>query len=122
LYLINTTALYAHTIIVLGEKMNKFVPIRDRLLVQKIEDELKTKTGLILSDDTKERPTKGTVLAVGDGAINDDGKLLPMVIKVGDTVVYPKYAGHPIKIDKVEYLILEEKEVLGTLTQGENNV
>jgi chaperonin GroES len=99
--------------------MTEFTPIRDRLLVKKIEDELKTKTGLILSDDTKERPTKGTVLAVGDGAINDDGKLLPMIVKVGDVVVYPKYAGNPIKLDKVEYLILEEKEVLGILKQGE---
>lgn len=97
----------------------KFIPIRDRLLVKKIEDDLKTKSGLILSEDTKERPTKGTVLAVGDGAINEDGKLLPMVIKVGDIVLYPKYAGHPMKLNKEEYLILEEKEILGIITEGE---
>jgi chaperonin GroES len=99
--------------------MTKFIPIRDRLLVKKIEDDLKTKSGLILSEDTKERPTKGTVLAVGEGAINEDGKILPMVIKVGDTVLYPKYAGHPVKLNKDEYLILEEKEVLGIVTEGE---
>lgn len=96
--------------------MIDFVPIRDRLLVKKIDNTMKTKSGLVLSDDTKERPTKGDVLAVGDGKYNDDGKLIPMIIKSGDRIVYPKYAGHPIKLDGVEYLILEEHEVLGTLT------
>lgn len=95
--------------------MTDFVPIRDRILVKKIEDAMKTKSGLVLSDDTKERPTKGDVLAVGDGKLNNDGKLIPMVIKPGDCIVYPKYAGHPIKLDGVEYLILDENEVLGTI-------
>jgi chaperonin GroES len=107
--------------VILGEYMNNFIPIRDRLLVKKIEDENKTKSGLVISDDAKERPTKGSVLAVGEGALTEDGTVLPMIIKVGDIVVYPKYAGHPIKLDKIEYLILEEKEVLGKLTEGENN-
>ena len=101
--------------------MINFIPIRDRLLVKKIEDELKTKSGLQLSDDIKERPTKGVVLAVGEGRQNDDGKLLPMVVKTGDTILYPKYSGHPVKLDFVEYLILEEKEVLGIVTPGETN-
>jgi chaperonin GroES len=100
--------------------MINFIPIRDRLLVKKIEDELKTKSGLQLSDDTKERPTKGEVLAVGAGKLNDDGKLLPMVVKKGDTILYPKYAGHPVKLQFEEYLILDENEVLGILTNGEN--
>ena len=98
----------------------EFIPIRDRLLVKKIEDELKTKSGLKLSDDTKERPTKGIVLAAGEGKVNDDGKLLPMVLKVGDTILYPKYAGHPVKLQFEEYLILEESEVLGILKKGDN--
>lgn len=101
--------------------MINFIPIRDRLLVKKIEDELKTKSGLQLSDDIKERPTKGIVLAVGEGRQNDDGKLLPMVVKKGDTILYPKYSGHPVKLDFVEYLILEEKEVLGIVASGEIN-
>jgi len=101
--------------------MNNFIPIRDRLLVKKIEDELKTKSGLQLSDDIKERPTKGIVLAVGEGQQNDEGKLLPMVVKKGDTILYPKYSGHPVKLDFVEYLILEEKEVLGIVVSGEIN-
>lgn len=101
--------------------MQEFEPIRDRILVKKIEDELKTKSGLVLSDDTKERPTKGKVIAVGPGKINDDGKQLPMVIEQGDLIVYPKYAGHQIKINAEEYLILEEHEVLGKLKGDTNN-
>lgn len=101
--------------------MINFIPIRDRLLVKKIEDELKTKSGLQLSEDMKERPTKGIVLAVGEGFQNEDGKLLPMVVKKGDTILYPKYSGHPVKLDFVEYLILEEKEVLGIVASGEIN-
>ena len=95
--------------------MTIIIPTRDRLVVKKIEDVNKTKSGLQLSDDTKERPTKGTVLAVGGGKMNDDGKLLPMAIQVGDTILYPKYSGHPAKVDNEEYLILEEDEVLAVL-------
>lgn len=97
--------------------MTEIIPIRDRLVVQKIEDELKTKSGLVLSEDTKERPTKGTVLAVGEGAMNEDGKILPMVVKVGDTVVFAKFSGIPMKVDKEEYLILDEKEILAILKE-----
>lgn len=100
--------------------MTEFTPIRDRLLVKKIEDTLKTKSGLTLSEDTKERPTKGQVLAVGEGKLNEEGKLLPMVVKKGDYIVYPKYSGHPLKLEGVEYLILDENEVLGIL-QGHNH-
>ena len=103
----------------LGVIMTVIVPIRDRLVVKKIEDVNKTKSGLQLSDDTKERPTKGTVLAVGEGKMNDDGKILPMIIKVGDTILYPKYAGHPARVDNEEFLILDENEVLAVLKQGD---
>ena len=95
--------------------MITIVPLRDRIVVKKIEEELRTKSGLTLPDDVKERPTRGEVLSVGDGAVNDDGKILPMVVKKGDIVLYPKYAGHPIKVDNDEYLILEEKEILAFL-------
>lgn len=95
--------------------MTEIVPLRARIVVKKIEEELRTKSGLTLPDDVKERPTRGEVLSVGDGAVNDDGKILPMVVKKGDIVLYPKYAGHPIKVDNEEYLILEEKEILAFL-------
>lgn len=96
-------------------QMSKIVPLRDKIVVKKIEETMKTKTGLVISDDAKERPTRGEVLAVGEGKLTDDGKVLPMVVKVGDTVLYPKYAGHPIKVDNDEFLILEEHEVLGLI-------
>ena len=99
--------------------MTVIVPIRDRLVVKKIEDVNKTKSGLQISDDAKERPTKGTVLAVGEGKMNDDGKILPMIINVGDTILYPKYAGHPARVDNEEFLILDENEVLAVLKQGD---
>lgn len=99
--------------------MTIIVPIRDRLVVKKIEDVNRTKSGLQISDDAKERPTKGTVLAVGEGKMNEDGIILPMTIKVGDTILYPKYAGHPAKVDNEEFLILDENEVLAVLKQGD---
>jgi len=95
--------------------MTEIIPIRDRLVIKKIEDALKTKTGLVLPDDAKERPTKGEVLAVGEGRLNDEGNTLPMVVKKGDTILYPKYACHPAYIDNEEYLILNEDEVLAIL-------
>lgn len=98
--------------------MIKVLPLRDRVVVKKIEDELKTKSGLTLPDDVKERPTKGEILEVGEGSINENGVLIPMVVKVGDKILYPKYAGHPIKVDNEEYLILEEKEILAKLVEN----
>ena len=95
--------------------MSELIPIRDNIVVKKIEDEAKTKTGLVLPDGAVERPTKGEVIAVGDGKLTEDGTVLPMVIKKGDTVVFPKYTGHPIKVNAEEYLILKEDEVLGFL-------
>ncbi len=95
--------------------MTEIIPLRNCLLVKKIEDQPKTKSGLVISDDAKERPTKGEVLAAGTGKVTEDGKVLPMVVKVGDIILYPKYSGHPAKIDNEEYLILDEDEVLAIL-------
>jgi chaperonin GroES len=95
--------------------MAEIVPIRDRIVVKKIEDDAKTKGGLTLPDGSVERPTKGLVIAVGDGKLTEDGKILPMVVKKGDTVIYPKYSGHPLKVNGDEFLILDENEVLGFL-------
>lgn len=100
--------------------MTEIIPLRNCLVVKKIEDPQKTKSGLVLSDDTKERPTKGEVLAVGTGKVNEDGKVLPMVVKVGDIILYPKYSGHPAKVDNDEFLILDEDEVLAILKEKTN--
>lgn len=95
--------------------MSEIVPIRDRIVVKKIEDAPKTKGGLVIPDGSVERPTKGEVISVGEGKLTDDGKVLPMVVKKGDIVIFPKYSGHPLKVEGEEFLILEEKEVLGFL-------
>lgn len=95
--------------------MSEIVPIRDKIVVKKIEDEPKTKGGLVIPDGSVERPTKGEVIAVGDGKLTDEGKVLPMVVKKGDTVIFPKYSGHPLKVNGEEFLILQESEILGFL-------
>lgn len=101
--------------------MENFKPVRDRVLIEKIKDDLKTKSGLIVSQDAQERPTKGTILAVGPGKLTDDGTVLPMPVVVGDIIFYPKYAGFSIKLNNEEYLILEEKDILGIFTGDEKN-
>ncbi len=93
--------------------MAEIIPIRDKIVVKKIEDPAKTKSGLTIPDGSVERPTKGEVIAVGEGKLTDDGKVLPMVVKKGDFIVYPKYSGFPINVDGEEFLILKEEEVLG---------
>lgn len=94
-------------------------PTSDNIYVQKVEDLQQTKSGLVIPDDVVERPTRGKVLAVGEGKTNDEGNILPMKINVGDTVLFPKYAGHPIKIDGEEMIILGQTEILATLEEKE---
>jgi chaperonin GroES len=87
-------------------------PLGDRVVVKPVEREEKTKTGIFLPDTaSKERPMEGTVLAVGEGRRDDNGKLVPM--KAGDKVIFAKYSGTEFKVDDVEYLILSEKDILG---------
>ncbi|PMP75438.1 MAG: co-chaperone GroES [Chloroflexus aggregans] len=93
-------------------------PLGDRVVVKPVEREEKTKTGIFLPDTaSKERPMEGTVLAVGEGRRDDDGKLIPMSVKVGDRVIFAKYSGTEFKLDDVEYLILSEKDILGIVQQ-----
>ena len=101
--------------------MENFEPIRDRVLVEKIKDELKTKSGLQISQDAQDRPTKGKVLAVGPGRLTDDGTLIPLPVAVDDVIFYSKYSGFPIKLNNEEYLILEEKDILGIFTGDKDN-
>jgi len=87
-------------------------PLADRVLVKPIEKEEKTKSGIYIPDTAKEKPQEGKVLAVGPGKISDDGKLIPMVLKVGDTVIYSKYGGTEIKVDDEDLIILRESDIL----------
>ncbi len=93
-------------------------PLGDRVVVKPVEREEKTRAGIFLPDTaSKERPMEGTVLAVGEGRRDDNGKLIPMNVKVGDRVIFAKYSGTEFKLDDVEYLILSEKDILGIVQE-----
>lgn len=93
----------------------KFKPLRDRVLVKYSEEAEKTAGGLYIPDSAKEKPQKGEIVAVGAGKITDDGKLQAVAVKVGDTVLFDKYSGSKVTIDDVEYLIIKEEDILGTI-------
>ena len=90
----------------------KLHPLADRVLVKPTEKEEMTKSGIYLPDTAKEKPQEGEVLAVGPGKMSDDGKRLPLDVKVGDTVIYAKYGGTEIKVDDEELMILRESDIL----------
>jgi len=91
----------------------KFRPLHDRILVERVESEEKTAGGIILPDTAKEKPQQGKVIAVGSGKRTDDGKILPLEVKAGDTILFGKYSGSEVKIDGKDYLIMREEDVLG---------
>jgi len=91
----------------------KFKPLRDRVFVKYSTEEEKTSGGLYIPDTAKEKPQKGTVMAVGPGRVTDDGKRQPMDVKVGDIILFDKYSGSKIKMDDEEYLIIREEDILG---------
>ena len=93
-------------------------PLGDRVVVKPVEREEKTKSGIVLPDTAKEKPQEGMVEAVGTGRILDNGTKIPMELKVGDKVLYAKYAGNEFKVDEIEYLIVSEKDVLAILANG----
>lgn len=86
-------------------------PLGDRVIVKPAEAETETKSGLVIPDTAKEKPQRGEVVAVGEGKRDDKGERVPMDVKVGDVVVYGKYGGQDIKIEGVEYKILEERDI-----------
>ncbi len=90
-------------------------PLQDRLVVKRLAEEEKTKGGIIIPDNAKEKPVEGEVIAVGSGKVLDDGKQRPLDVKQGDRVLFGKYSGTEIKLDGVEHLILREDEVLGII-------
>ncbi len=90
-----------------------FRPLSDRILVERVEENDKTKGGIIIPDTAKEKPAEGKVVATGNGRMGEDGKLLPMDVKVGDRVLFSKYGGTEVKIDGVDYLIMRQDDVLG---------
>ena len=93
----------------------KMRPLRDRILVERIEEAEQRIGGIIIPDTAKEKPQSGRVIAVGKGRINDNGQVFPPDVKEGETVLFGKYSESEIKIDGQEYLILREEDVLGVL-------
>jgi chaperonin GroES len=93
----------------------KIRPLQDRVIVKRIAEEEKTKGGIIIPDTAKEKPQEGKIIAVGKGKANDDGKITPLDVKVGDKVLFGKYSGSEIKIDGEEHVIMREEDILGVL-------
>ena len=90
-------------------------PLNDRVLVKRLESEERTASGLYIPDTAKEKPSKGEVVAVGPGKHADDGKLVPMAVKVGDMVRFNKYAGTEVKIDGAEHVVMREYDILAII-------
>ncbi len=93
----------------------KIRPLQDRVIVKRIAEEEKTKGGIIIPDTAKEKPQEGKIIAVGKGKFNDDGKLMPPQVKVGDRILFAKYSGSEIKLDGEEHLIMREDDILGVI-------
>jgi len=90
-------------------------PLHDRIIVERVEEETTTAGGIIIPDTAKEKPQKGKIVAVGKGKITEDGKVLALDVKVGDVVLFGKYAGTDIKIEGKEYLMMREDDILGVI-------
>ena len=93
----------------------KIRPLQDRVIVKRIEEEGKTKGGIIIPDTAKEKPQEGRVVAVGKGKVNEDGKITPLDVKVNDRVLFGKYSGSEINIDGEEHVIMREEDILGVI-------
>jgi len=90
----------------------KLKPLYDKVIVERLEAESKTAGGIIIPDNAKEKPQKAKVIAVGDGSRSEEGKIIPLIVKVGDTVIFAKWGGTEIKLNGKEYIILSEKDIL----------
>ena len=93
----------------------KFRPLHDRVVVQRVESEAKTAGGIIIPDTAQEKPMQGTVIAVGNGARDEQGKVHALDVKAGDTVLFGKWSGTEIKLDGEDYLIMKESDIMGVL-------
>ena len=90
-------------------------PLHDRIIVERLEEETTTASGIIIPDSAKEKPMQGDVISVGKGKVTEDGKVLPLDVKVGDKVLFGKYSGTEIKIEGKEFLMMREDDVLGVV-------
>jgi chaperonin GroES len=94
----------------------KIRPLQDRVMVKRLENGVeKTKGGIIIPDTAKQKPEQGKIVAVGKGKVNDDGKLISVGVKVGDTILFGKYSGSEVELDGEEHLIMREEDILGVV-------
>jgi len=93
----------------------KFKPLHDRVLIQRVESEEKTASGIIIPDTAQEKPMQGKVISVGSGARDESGKIVPLDVKAGDSVLFGKWSGTEVKIDGTEYLIMKESDIMGIM-------
>ena len=93
----------------------KIRPLQDRVIVKRLEEEEKTKGGIIIPDTAKEKPQEGKVIAVGKGKVTEDRKLIPLDVKAGDRILFGKYSGTEVKIEGEEHLIMREEDILGVI-------
>ena len=96
----------------------KFRPLHDRVAVRRVEEEQKTRGGIIIPDTAKEKPQEGEIIAVGPGGRDETGKLIPLDVKAGDRVLFGKWSGTEVKIDGDELLIMKESDIMGVLDEG----
>ena len=93
----------------------KVRPLQDRVIVRRMEEERKTASGIVIPDAATEKPDQGEIIAVGNGKVSDDGKLIPMSVKKGDKVLFGKYAGQAFKMDGQEYMTMREDDIIGVV-------
>lgn len=93
----------------------KIRPLHDRVIVKRLEEERKTASGIVIPDSATEKPDQGEIIAVGKGKVADDGKVRPLDVKVGDRVLFGKYAGQTVKIDGEELLVMREEDLMGVV-------
>ena len=96
----------------------KFTPLHDRVLVKRVEQDAKTKGGIIIPDSVQEKPMEGKVISAGSGAKSEDGKITPLDVKAGDKILFGKWSGTEVKMNGEEYLIMKESDIMGIITSN----
>lgn len=93
----------------------KIRPLHDRIVVKRLEEETKSKGGIVIPDSAKEKPIRGKVIAIGNGKIMEDGKTRPLDVKIGDEVIFGKYSGSEVKLNDEEFVIMREDDIMGII-------
>ncbi len=95
----------------------KLRPLHDRVIIKRLDNERKTSSGIVIPDSAAEKPDQGEVLAIGDGKVDDNGKVRPLAVKVGDKVLFGKYSGQTVKVDGDELLVMREEDIMAVLVK-----